>query len=134
MRKIWHIAIVATALIASLSLFVPFGFLTNVRTACAGEALETFKAILTIAQNTTGVKYFSNVVQSKKPGSTGALKITVTSKFLREKRNTRQELMQSTFNSWKQTYKGSDEPMIAFVDSKNVAVGIASGQGCLPAP
>lgn len=132
MKKIrLYVGLIAFIFIVYLAHLSTFKHMDCVPDLHAGDDLEALKAIVSISQNAVGAKFFSTIVQSNKKESTGALKVTVTSKFLRESQSTRQSLMQSVYDSWRQMYKGPDEAMIAFVDSKNRAVGVATKSACL---
>ena len=124
----------AITFLAPPVLLAPLPFVNRIQDVYAGQDIDMVRSLVAATQAIVGVKYFTTIVQSNKSGSTGALKVTVTRKFLQESQQNKQKLMQSVYDAWKQTYKGQDKPMIAFVNSKNVMVGMASDGGCLALP
>lgn len=118
----------------AFTLVLIFNFFVCDPCVYAGEDLDYIKKMLFVTNNATGKEYFSDAVQSDKVGYAGALKVTVTTNFVKENRTKKQNLMKIIYDSWKILYTGKDDPIIAFVDSDNVAYGIASKKGCMVAP
>lgn len=106
----------------------------NFEYAYANNDAEVFKTTIFASEKLSGTKFFSKIVESREARSSGSLKITVTSKFLNESSVLRQQLMEDVYKAWTQVYKGQDEPVITFIDSKNKNVGVASKEGCIASP
>lgn len=99
--------------------------------AYANNDVKAFKTTIYASEKLAGTKLFSRIVQGKESKSSASLTITVTSKFLKCSSELRQQLMEDVYKAWIQVYKGQDEPVITFVDSRKRNVGLASKEGCI---
>ena len=99
--------------------------------AFTGQDVENVRSMIDLTHKASGVKYFSSVTQGNKEGYSGCLKITVTKRFLKESQASKEGLMRKIYDAWKQNYKGTDEALVGFVDTKDVLVGMATDKGIL---